>query len=427
MRRLVVREHTKVVPWDEEGKPPSSSHSSYIERRFYKRLKRFDQHGRKEADRVFSWGDDSARATQWVGVIQVPGLLPKVDDAQDDQVRSNLLYMLAVAGQVPVRDRDVARLASRKAPLSETLAAIFADRLHRELLLGPERAYMRREENLRRFKGKLLISQQTLHNAAHRERFFCRFDEFSEDTLMNRIFRAACRVLLDSTRTPSTQDRLRHCLLLLGDVKDIFVHDELFDQITITRQNERFDDVLHFCRLILQERSPTVQAGSERSFSLLFDMNRVFEDFVAAFLKKQVIPQLDGYRLYPQAKTKQLPLMKSGDKNVLTLKPDILIEAAGRRFVLDTKWKQLSDEGTRGGVGIDDLYQLYAYTRRYKCRRSVLLYPHVLGAKCRDFDIVDTCDQVGVRFVNLRRELHKRSDRDALACELTHIVKEGIP
>ena len=148
---------------------------------------------------------------------------------------------------------------------------------------------------------------------------------------------------------------------------------------------------------------------------------------MAAFLKKQVIPQLDGYRLYPQAKTKQLPLMKSGDKNVLTLKPDILIEAAGRRFVLDTKWKQLSDEGTRGGVGIDDLYQLYAYTRRYKCRRSVLLYPHVLGAKCRDFDIVDTCDQVGVRFVNLRRELHKRSDRDALACELTHIVKEGIP
>ena len=434
MRRLVVREHTKVFPWDEEGKPPSSSyssHSSHIERRLYKRLKRFDQHGRKEGDRVFSWGDDSARTTQWVGVIQVPGLqvevLPKVDDAQEDQVRSNLLYMLAIAGQVPVRDRDVARLASRKAPLSETLAAIFADRLHRELLLGPERAYIRREENLRRFKGKLLIAQQTLRNAAHRERFFCRFDEFSEDTLMNRIFRAACRVLLDSTRTPLTQDRLRHCLLLLDDVEDVFVHDQLFDQITISRQNERFADVLHFCRLILQERSPTVRAGSERSFSLMFDMNRVFEDFVAAFLKKQVIPQLDGYRLYPQAKNQRLHLMTSKGRGVLPLRPDLLIRASDDRlFVLDTKWKQLSGEGARGGVGTDDLYQLYAYTRRYKCRRSVLLYPHVLGAKCRDFDIVDTCEQVGVRFVNLRRDLHKRSERDALACELTHIVKKGI-
>lgn len=438
MRPLVVREHTKVFPWDEEGKPPSSSHSSYIEyieRRFYKRLKRFDQHGRKEADRVFSWGDDSFRTTQWVGVIQVPGLqvevLPKVDDPQDDQVRSNLLYMLAVAGQVPVRDRDVARLASRKAPLSETLAAIFADRLHRELLLGSERAYMRREENLRRFKGKLLISQQILHNTAHRERFFCRFDEFSEDTLMNRIFRAACRVLLDSTHTPSTQDRLRHCLLLLDDVEDIFVHDELFDQITITRQNKRFADVLRFCQLILQERSPTVRSGSERSFSLLFDMNRVFEDFVAAFLKKQVIPRLDGYRLYPQAENQRLHLMTSRGQGVLPLRPDLLIKASdGRRFVLDTKWKQLSGEGVRGGVGTDDLYQLYAYTRRYECRRSVLLYPHIFGAKRRDFDIVSesgpTGEQVGVRFVNLRRDLHKRSDKDALACELTHIVKEGI-
>lgn len=435
MEPLVVQEHTRIVRWDGEGEAPSSL---YIERRLYNRLKRFDQRGRFEGERVFSWGDGSTRTTQWVGVIQVPGLqvevLPKIDETdikKDEekqvQARSNLLYMLSVAGQVPVRERDVARLASRRAPLSETLAAIFADRLRRELLRGPERAYMRREENLRRFKGKLLIAQQTLHNAAHRERFFCRFDEFSEDTLMNRIFRAACRVLLDSTHTPSTQDKLRYCLLLLDGVEDVFVQDELFDQITITRQNERFADVLRFCRLILQERSPTVQAGSERSFSLLFDMNRVFEDFVATFLKKQVIPQLDGYLLYSQAKTKQLPLMKSGDKNVLTLKPDILIEAAGRRFVLDTKWKQLSGKGVQGGVGRDDLFQLYAYTKRYECKRSVLLYPQVNGAKCRDFDIVDTIGgQVGVRFVNLRRDLHKRSERDALACELTHIVKESI-
>ena len=145
--------------------------------------------------------------------------------------------MLAVAGDVPVRSRDVARLASRQAPLSETLAAIFADRLLGELLRGPERAYLQREENLRRFKGKLLISQQTLKNAAHRERFFCRFDEFCDDTVMNRIFRAACRVLLETTRTPSTQDLLRHCLLVLDQVEDVVIHDELFDRVTLTRQS----------------------------------------------------------------------------------------------------------------------------------------------------------------------------------------------
>ena len=323
MKPFVIQEHTKIIRKDGESTPP------YLEQRLYDRLKRFDQRGRAEKDRVFSWGDRSARTTQWVGVIQVPGLqveiLPKIDevdsngkDEKETQARSNLLYMLSVAGQVPVRERDVARLASRKASLSETLAAIFADRLRRELLRGPERAYIRREENLRKFKGKLLIAHQVRHNAAHRERFFCRFDEFSEDTLMNRIFRAACRVLLNATHTPSTQDRLRHCLLLLDGVEDVFVHDELFDQITITRQNERFADVLHFCRLILLGLSPTVQAGRERSFSLLFDMNRVFEDFTAAFLKKQVMPFLRGYHLYPQAKSRQEYLMRYNDKACVT-------------------------------------------------------------------------------------------------------------
>ena len=437
MKRIVVQEHTQIVRWDGEGTPPFSPDIKWLEHRLYDRLKRFDQRGRAEKDRVFSWGDRSARTTQWVGVIQVPGLqveiLPKIDEAdfngkdgKEAQARRNLLYMLSVAGQVPVRERDVARLTSRKASLSETLAAIFADRLRRELLRGPERAYIRREENLRKFKGKLLIAQQVRHNAAHRERFFCRFDEFSEDTLMNRIFRAACRVLLNAAHTPSTQDRLRHCLLLLDGVEDVFVHDELFDQITITRQNERFVDVLHFCRLILQGRSPTVQAGRERSFSLLFDMNRVFEDFVTAFLKKQVIPHLDGYRLYPQAKSQRRHLMRDRGRGVLLLQPDILITSNDLQLVLDTKWKQFS-----GTVGSDDLYQLYAYTKRYECQRSVLLYPQVSEAKCLDFDLMDTNEatgeQVGVRFVNLRRDLHKRSEKDALACELVHIVQEGFP
>lgn len=215
---------------------------------------------------------------------------------------------------------------------------------------------------------------------------------------------------------------------MLDGVEDVFVHDELFDQITITRQNERFADVLHFCRLILQGRSPTVRSGRERSFSLLFDMNRVFEDFVTAFLKKQVIPHLDGYRLYPQAKSQRRHLMRDGDRGVLLLQPDILITSNDRQLILDTKWKQFS-----GKVGRDDLYQLYAYTKRYECRRSVLLYPQVSEAKCLDFDIImgtdgATGEQVGVRFVNLRRDLHnKRSDRDALACELKHIVQEGFP
>lgn len=396
---------------------------------------------------MFDWYDGYARTTQWVGVVQVPGvqieILPKIDaliGAEADpeslnaqyEARRNLLYMLSVSGDVPVRTREVARLATRQAPLPETLSAIFADRLRQELMCGPERAYQSHEANLRSFKGKLLMGPHTLRNAAHRERFYCRFDEFSDDTLMNRIFRASCRALLGITRTPATQDILRQCMLLLDSVVDTAIQDADFDRIALNRQNERFDDILRFCRLLLAGRVPTIQAGSTRTFTLLFDMNKVFERFVAAFLRRYVASRFDGIQVFPHAGHHKRHLMESEGAGVLRLEPDVLVEGPGaRRLVIDMKWKLLSSGRHRlGGVAEADLYQLYAYTRRYGCERSVLLYPHMKGLVPRDFDVLDAegrrQERVAVRQVHLHRNLHREAERAALADELETIVREGL-
>jgi len=337
-----------------------------------------------------------------------------------------------VSGDVPVRRRDVARLAVRQAPLSETLAAIFAQRLKQELLRGPEKSYLEHEANMRSFKGKLLVARQTLHNTAHRERFYCRFDDFSDDTLMNRIFKASCRVLLEVTRTPPTQDLLKQCLLLLDDVADTEVQDSDFSRIAINRQNERFEEILQFCRLLLLGRTPTVQAGGTKTFSLLFDMNKVFERFVAAFLRRYVAQRFPGVQIFPQAAHHKRHLMESERAGVLRLEPDILIEdSGGRRLVMDTKWKRLTAGNRgRGGVAEADLYQLYAYTRRYGCQRSVLLYPHAPGLEARDFHVLDSegnrKEQVAVRLVCLQRNLHKENERVTLADELEKVVRDGL-
>lgn len=445
MKRLVVNEHTRIERGQESW--PGSSERAYIDDHLYDRLRNFDRSGREQRDRVFDWSDGFARTTQWVGVVQVPGvqieILPKIDALAGDQTsphtenaqyeaRRNLLYMLSVSGDVPVRSRDVARLAVRKAPLSETLAALFADRLRQELLRGPERAYQEQEKNLRCFKGKLLVARQALHNAAHRERFYCRFDEFSDDTVMNRIFRASCRVLLEVTRTPATQDVLRQCMLLLDFVSDTVIQDADFGRIALNRQNERFEDVLRFCRLLLAGRTPTVQAGGNRTFSLLFDMNKVFERFVAAFLRRYVAPRIEGTQVLPHAGHHKRHLMESDGTGVLRLEPDVLVEGPGpRRLVMDTKWKLLSPGSRgRGGVSETDLYQLYAYTRRYGCTRSVLLYPFTSGLLPRDFDVLDAEGQrrerVAVRQVHLHRNLQQDAERVALADELEEIVREGL-
>jgi len=448
MRSLVVREHARIRRWTGVGAAPTDEWPHQLEATLFDRLKRYDQRGRAESERVFTWGDGTAQAGHWVGVIQLPGLeveiLPKVDGDEsgaapdkarkdaNTQTRQNILYMLSVAGDVPLRSRDLARLTSRRAPLSETLAAIFADRLLTELLRGPERAYVTREENLRQFKGKLLVSGQIRHNVANRERFYCRFEELRDDTPMNRIFRASCRYLLDATHSPATQDSLRHCLLLLDEVSDVVTHDAAFDQVPFTRQNERFADVFRFCRLILSGRSPTVEAGKSRSFSLLFNMDVVFERFIAGFLQQRVMHTLEGLTLFPQARRHQEHLLAESDRGVMPLKPDLLIEdSAKRRLVIDTKWKRLDVGKWRSGAAGADLYQLYAYTRRYAARRSILLYPKAAGLQPRDLTVLGTDntpsgEEIWLRFVDLHRNLHEEAGRVALANWLRQLIVDGL-
>ena len=448
MKRIAIPEFGRIYRKDHRSRHRNAGGRVFLAERIYKQLERFDRKWGGESHRIFTWYADHARANQWVGVVHVPGLqleiLPKVDAAsspvddpfaKEDVVRKNLLYMLAMAGDVPVRARDVARLASRKAPLSETLIGIFAKRLLSELLKGTERNYVQQEENIRAFKGRLLINRHILKNTAHRERFYCHYDEFSEDTPLNRLFKSACRVLLDIATTPLTQDSLRHCLLILDQVQDIALSADHMQEIVLDRRNERFRELYYFCRLILSGHSPTVSAGKQESFSLLFDMNKVFERFIAAFLQKRVMPNMPGYRLFPQARRNRRHLMKTDEeKGVLRLEPDILIrDPNGKYQVIDTKWKNVGTltERAQGGVSGSDLYQLFAYTHRYGCGQSTLLYPKIPGTRDRDFHILNQNDErcgqrVNVRYVNISRDLHASVERDALTSELEYLVRSGF-
>ncbi len=58
------------------------------------------------------------------------------------------------------------------------------------------------------------------------------------------------------------------------------------------------------------------------------------------------------------------------------LKPDIVMRHEERVVVLDTKWKQLiNNEHKNYGISQVDMYQMYAYSKKYKTSEIWLLYP----------------------------------------------------
>ena len=100
------------------------------------------------------------------------------------------------------------------------------------------------------------------------------------------------------------------------------------------------------------------------------------------------------------------------------LRPDIVVRRRdGAVFVLDTKWKTPALSGADMGVAREDVYQMFAYQKRYAAKRALLLYPWTEGAPAGDalrFRAADGTD-IGAFFIDL---FHARASLDALAALL---------
>ena len=61
-----------------------------------------------------------------------------------------------------------------------------------------------------------------------------------------------------------------------------------------------------------------------------------------------------------------------------TLKPDIFLRRDEQNLIADTKWKIVA---SKDDISQADLYQLYAYGKKYDCGKLYLIYPKINGAK----------------------------------------------
>ena len=74
----------------------------------------------------------------------------------------------------------------------------------------------------------------------------------------------------------------------------------------------------------------------------------------------------------------QKPFARIHGVGAFQMKPDIALMKAGKaHFILDAKWKEIDGGGNdpKHGISQGDIYQLYAYGRKYGCPKVALIYP----------------------------------------------------
>ncbi len=344
-----------------------------------------------------------------VQLVQLLGYAP-------NSATSNLLHLLAYTQDLQVKEQDIAPLLAHRSNWFELLTRLLAIELQRQMKQGLQSAYVSFEDSLPVMRGRWDLDRQLTRRPHVRHRFDVIYDEFSPDTMLNRVFRCAVDRLIFHSQEPGDRRLLRHVSQWLVDVERMGdIPQACLEAVHFTRLNQRFRPAFNLARLFLENQAFQLTAGREQTFAFVFDMNRLFEEFVFRFISKHRQRILgDGWgevHLRYQASGRPIYLAERlpEGKSVFRLAPDILFSSPSGRavLVLDTKYKELATDQRRLGIAESDMYQMLAYALALDCTRTLLLYPQSAGSRptSAHFETLGHPHSVMAATINLRQRL----------------------
>ena len=275
--------------------------------------------------------------------------------------------MLSFLKEFNFKESKNTNLGIDKMPLYDIFIYMYLKELQRLLKCGLKSDYISNTDNLKFYKGKPDISGHIRYNAAHKERFYMTYDEYSLDRPENRIIKATLYYLQKRTNSQKNKKLIFQCLSLMENISPSTVPEKDFEKITISRNTKEYELLILWSKVFLLGRSFTTFSGSTQATSLLFDMNKVFEAYVGRNVKRCF--ERNGYAVTLQEHSKYL----FEDPCRFNLKPDIVIKKDNKTTVLDTKWKRITKEKD---ISQGDMYQMYAYAHRCNAQNIWLIYPY---------------------------------------------------
>ena len=333
---LTVREYQKISAADCE---------------FFDELVKFSKAGE-----FMSLGWDFVQAKNYIGVIRLPSgfqieILPKLN-APEEKLRELVVEMLRTLKDFSDKKFRNASLDTARLPLYEIFIQIYLEMISDLVKRGLKSSYILREDNLNFFKGKLLVKENLRKNFAHREKFFVAFDDYNLDCPEHRLIKAALLKL----RNNKLARRLLNCF---DSVEASSNYRKDFAKIFVDKKNHEYQAVMNWTEIFLAGKNFTPLVGKSEALALLFPMEKLFEDYVAEYVRKIFS---ERFTVKIQAQEKFL----FDEPRSFGLKPDIILEG-DEKIILDTKWKFEISSG--------DMYQMFAYAKRYGAKKIFILCP----------------------------------------------------
>lgn len=277
-----------------------------------------------------------------------------------------VLFLVSYAMD-PARWQDQHSRFGHADSLVEGMAMMLAQETERAVRRGLLQGYRSRDEPTVSVRGRVRFDEQLRRRFGRPLPVEVTYDEYSEDTTLNRVLLAAVwRLSRLPIRSARVRSMIGHCYNILADrVSLIEFPPAALPSVGWDRLNRHYRVAVELSLMVLRSTSIEVAAGQRTARGFVIDMNVVFEEFIRAALR--------------QALGLTEPAFPAGSRSAVVLdqaqqvrlEPDLSWWVAGRcLFVGDAKYKRVNARGIKH----PDLYQLLAYTTALDLPSGLLIY-----------------------------------------------------
>jgi 5-methylcytosine-specific restriction enzyme subunit McrC len=244
---------------------------------------------------------------------------------------------------------------------------MYLDEVQNLLRIGLIKQYRRDSSNVLTLKGRIDFNKNIQQNLIHQERFYTEHQVYDYENLINQIILKGLTILGDLTYNSQLKDKIVRLRANFPEIKEITIQKHHFDKVKENRKTLSYARALQIAKMIILNYSPDIRSGQENMLTLLFDMNKLWEEYI--------------YRMLLKNKREDIAIRFQNKQKFWegrTIRPDIVINKKSgettESFIIDTKWKILDSNNPKPSD--DDLKQMYAYNLYWDAKRSMLLYPN---------------------------------------------------
>ena len=337
----------------------------------------------------------------------------------------NIYYMLAYAFQI-LNEQGYKNIATEEFDnVAELCAAILTRGISTQMKRGLGKEYIPQTEALSSLRGKLDISESIKTQTFLKKQMICSYDDFSVNSVMNRIIKSTVLLLLKGDISKSRKKELRKLMVFFEDVDVIDLYSVNWN-MQYNRNNQTYRMLISICYLVFKGLLQTQSDGTTKLMDFLDEqrMHRLYEKFILEYFRKEH-PELT-------ANASQIPWQLDDDLGDMlpVMQTDIMLTKDEKTLIIDAKYyahttQRQYDKNT---LHSGNLYQIFTYVKNKEAELAdqphkvsgMLLYARTDEEIYPENEYWMSGNQIGVSTLNLDE------DFEMIKSQLDEIVEKFL-